>query len=302
MRTTLCVTLLALAGATLLGACGECATTVWCSSEPTLSYSGQFIEHKSGRGVAGVRVTFTRETGISLVADTVVATSDGDGFFRIVANSVENGAVTGTLHVTPPQPYAPYTVANVRLATSRVRGEGGWLGRMMVNPYLFVVGYVYDRQTQAQIPNAAVTIRRISGGRASEDGITLATDFGGQFAWEPQIIDAADIVASFEIKVPGYPRPYIVQRTLQLQYRDDTFAFVRLPVGSGLAYSGTTGRRATGEQLAGTTVQFTRTGGIAVTPAAFTLTPDASGSFPIPLEPSGDGTVFGDLRIVPPAP
>lgn len=285
------------------GACGECTGTGACGSAPEVSYSGQFIEHKSGRTVPGVRVTFVRQSGVQLAGQRIAAVSDAQGFFTLRGGASRAGVSRGRIEVTPPPPWVPYAVDDVTLATSTVRGAGGWLGRWVVNPYVLMVGVVQDRWSRERIPGATVVMRRTAGGRADSDTVTFRSDFGGQFSWEPTIAEPGDIEATFEITVNGRPRSYVVDRTVTVSHRDGDIVFIILPVGAGIAYSGTTARRGSGLQLPGVTIEWRRTGGIMTRPDGFLLTPDPFGSFPVPLEPLVDtGSVVGELHIVPPAP
>ncbi len=285
-----------------LDACSECTGTVSCSTPPTISYTGQVIDRPTGVPVPGVVVSFIRDSGVSLSPDNIATTSDGDGFFRLHATAAEGGQVYGSLHVVPPAPDSPYAVPGITLATTNVRGGGGWLGRLMTVPYYFILGFVYDRKTHERLPDVTVIMRRTAGGRADDDTVKFRTDFGGVFTWDAPLLVADTIVATFEIRAAGYPRSYFVERRIPVQFRDDSLTYVFLPVGSGLSYVGTTGRRGSGEQLPGTTITFHRTGGIMVTPSDFTESPDKYGTFAMPLQPKADGTVFGILQIVPPSP
>lgn len=294
---------LALGTGAALSACDECAGTPSCHTFPQISHYGQFIERKSGRPVAGVSVRFVRRAGIDVDQDTITTTSDGDGFFTLRTGSSYSGVVTGDLLVTPPLPGKPFTVTGISMSTSAVRGDGSFLGRFVVDPYLLLVGHVRDRKTLTPLAGVTVIMRRTSGGRLEQDVHTFVTDFGGQFAWiDPVIVDPQTINVTFEVIAPGYPRTFLVPREVPLQYRDGDMAFIIIPVGSGLVYSGSTGRRVTGQQFPGATVQFRRTGGIETSPAQVTMPVDANGGFPIPIEPLGEGTVTGELIVTPPPP
>lgn len=286
----------------LLSACDECAGTPSCHNFPEISYSGQFIDHNTGSPVAGVSIAFVRRSGIDIIGDTVRGLSDGDGFFTLRVGSIYNGTVVGDLLVTPPPPFPPFTIPSVTLATSTVRGDGGYLGRLVVNPYLLLVGHVRDRKTLTPIPEATVKLRRIGGGKAAQDSMTFVTDFGGQFSWEPEILQPGTIDAVFEITAPGYPRTYVVSRAIPLKYVDLDMSFIILPVGWGLTYSGRALRRGSNEHLSGTVVEFRRISGIAVQPAQVTVNVDGNGGFPIPVEPQAEGMLTAELRIVPPGP
>lgn len=286
----------------LLTACDECAGTPSCRVYPTVSVSGQFVEHKTDRAVSGVSVAFVRTGGIDLINDTLWGVSDRDGFFIARGGSIYSGRVEGKLIVNPPAPFEPFVVPDVVLRAATIRGDGDNIGRLVVNPYLLLVGHVRDRATLAPLVGASVRFRRIGGGALESDMKTFTTDFGGQFSWEPAVLRPDTVHAVFEITAAGYPRVFVVPRDLPLQYREGEMAFTILPVGWGLAYDGATGRRGTGELLPGAAVTFRRTGGIRIKPEQRTLVIDGIGYFPIDVTPLEEGTLYGQIIATPPAP
>lgn len=235
-RPSRLATLVVAAGVVSVGGCDECSGTPACTIPPEVSYTAQFIERASGHPVPGVRVTFAPAAGVGLVTEPSGVT-DGKGFVLLRAAAVAAGSVTGELLVSPPPPHAAFVIPAVQFTTTTSRGDGGNLGRLVVDPYMFLVGRVTDGATQAPIVGARVVVRRISGGRTEPDSAEFMTDAGGQFGWEPAFIERAPIVATFEITAPGYPRPYLLQRELRLSYRDVELTFVSLPIGEDPATS-----------------------------------------------------------------
>jgi len=251
--------------------------------------------------VSGVRVAFVRRSGVEIIADTLRAMSDGTGNFTLRGGSIYNGATIGDLLVSPPAPLPPFAIRDLTLRTTTVRGDGEVLGRLVVNPYLLLVGHVRDRRTLTPLPEAVVTVRRVAGGEISPAEQTFTTDFGGQFSWEPTVTRADSVEADFDITAPGYPRTFHLRRKLPLQFRDNEMAFTILPVGFGLAYVAATARRGSGDQLP-VRVDWVRRSGIHTHPEEVTITPDAGGFFGLPIEPLSEGSVVGELRITPPSP
>jgi hypothetical protein len=281
-------------------ACDPCAGTPSCRAEPEVSYTGQFVERQSGKSVSGVQIAFVRRGGSLLVADTITAISDRDGFFVLRMSALQDGFVEGDLIITPPAPHTPYTVRGKRLSTHRTRGDGGFLGRLVVNPYLQFIGELHDRKTLAIVPEATVTIRQF--GPAVVEPATSQTTSAdnGRFSWDPKVIEFGDLDVEFEVSASGYPRSYKLRDTISLQYVYGPPSVAVLAVGGGWAYVGEVMRRGLRQFLPGVTVEFTRTGGIGAQPDRFTATPDENGRFLIPMEPIGDGTLIGDLTIRPP--
>lgn len=286
--------------AVMSGGCSECAGTPSCRGAPEISIAGQFVEHKSGSAVGGVVVRFVRLSGSELTSDTVSTVSDGEGNFQLRGVARQAGEIVGVLHVIPHAPDAPYVIPDVVLHTSTVRGAGVNLGRLVVNPYLLLIGHVRDRKSLAPLPGVTVVMRRTGGGRAEQDSARFTTDFGGQFSWQPAVLDPAPIEVEFEIQAPGYPRAYRIQRVLPLKYRDSDMTFVVLPAGSGFSYTGQAVRRGSGENVAGTTVEFARISGVPIQPATGIMPLDFFGRFAVAVEPLSDGEVVGEIRVLPP--
>src|SRR6185503_3571888 len=163
--------------------------------------------------------------------------------------------------------------------------------RLVVNPFLILVGDVYDRRTGAPVPGATITLRRISGAHLSPDTITLVSDAGARVAWiEPTIVEFGVFKADVELSAPGYPRPFHIERDIPISYKDAEISFITLPMGFGLTYSGATSRRGTGQTFPGVQVEFRRTSGIAVQPDPLVLTAGDDGSFVIDLNPLAQGS------------
>lgn len=293
--------LLLVAIAAALSGCHECLGTSSCRVRPHISLNGQFIEHRSGRVVGGTVLEFVRDSGVALVTDTVRAVSDGDGFFELFADAEATGKVRGRLRVTPPAPFTPYTIDTLRLTTTRVRGDGTNAGRFVVDPYVLLIGHVRDRRSLAPLAHVTVTMRRVGGGRLDQDSMRFTADFGGQFSWEPAILDRQPIDVSFEIDV-GHHRTYMVRRTIPISYRDGENAFIVLPVGWGLAYGGVTERRGNGERLPDVRVEFERLAGINTSPQRVTVAVDPRGGFVLPVNAESEGGLTARLRLLPPAP
>jgi hypothetical protein len=289
--------LLLAAGA--LAACNECTGTLACRVDPEISYTGQLLDRNTRRGVGGVAIAFVRDSGVRLDADTVKAITNGDGYFTLRAGAAGDGEVHGHLRVFSP---TPYTVPSISFRTATTRGDGGFIGRLVTKPYFRIVGFVRDRKTLAAIEGAKIVWRRTGGGRVSQDTVTFTTGTGGAFSWLPEVTDFSAIEASFEITAAGYPRTFVVNRKLELQYFDNDLSIQYIPVGMGFPQYAVTGRRGTGVPLAGTTVTLTRLSGVATTPQQITIPVTEFGAFGFPLEPQAPGTTFVQVRINPPAP
>ena len=128
-------------------ACDPCSGTMACGDSLDVSASGQLIEFRSGKGVGGVALVFRRTGGIEITDPERTVTTDGDGWYSYRVGAREHGSVTLSITVRPPSPYPEYTVEDVALSSSSVKGEGRPLGRWVVNPFLAFVGEVRSRAT-----------------------------------------------------------------------------------------------------------------------------------------------------------
>jgi hypothetical protein len=281
--------------------CNECTGTLDCRVDPEISYSGQVIDRATRRGAGGVNIAFTRDSGMRLAVDTVRAQSDADGNFVLRASALAQGPVHGHLRVSGGSA-ATYTIPVVSLHTSRTRGDGGYIGRIVTKPFFRLIGFVRDRKTLAAVEGATVFWQRMGGGTLSRDTITFTTAAGGAFAWLPDVLDFTAVEARFSITAPGYPRTFVIDRKLELQYFDNDLSIQYLPLGIGFPQFAVTGRRGSGQPLAGTTVQLTRVAGIPTQPEQVTVVPTEFGAFGFPLEPAAPGTTFVRVNINPPAP
>lgn len=287
----------------LVGGCDPCFGTPSCRGNPQVGYGGQVIEHRTGRPVAGVRLAFARRSGVDLEADTLVAHSDEDGWFQLRSEAYLDGEVVGDLIVTPPAPFEPYTVRDVRLQTSPVRGNSVFAGRLVVDPYYLFIGEVRDRRTLAIVPGAEVRVERTGGLTADPDTFTAISDRDGRTFTEMRMHGAGILEANAIVTAPGYPRPYRIPMRLRARYLDlPAREIAVLKLGSALQYVAFVQRRGSPGPLPGTTLEFSRTGGIGVDPDTFAVAVPENGFVELPFVHQQEGELQGEFRVVPPAP
>jgi len=202
----------------------------------------------------------------------------------------------------PPEPYHPYVIPGLKFEATEVRGNGTNLGQIVVNPYFFVIGQVYDRATLAPVRNVDVTMIRLSGGSFRDDTATFVSDIGGQFSFAPHIKTLGPVTAKFVLDAPGYSRPFTVERVIPPNFHDAETTIIRLPLGWGFAYSGGTRRRGNYLAIPGVHVEFARISGIHTQPQQRLLPVDVNGSFPFKVKPLEEGTLQAEIRVLPPAP
>lgn len=217
------IPLAALAAALAAGltACDPCAGTPSCRDGNHVSYVGRTVERYSGYSVAGTTVQFIRTAGVALVSDTISVRSGSDGFFLLSSAAEASGDVVGTLHIAPAGRPA-YDVPGLTLQTSTTNGDGGDLGRLVVDPFIFYVGEVHNTATgsNAVFPYASITFRRTGGITIDHDTIVTQADPAGRFFIAPVASEPGVLQGIFTVMADGFPHPYDVSITIATQYRD----------------------------------------------------------------------------------
>lgn len=284
--------------------CEPCAGTSNCRTEDRISYTGHIVERATERSIGGVQVSFIRTGGLELSSDTLRATSGSDGFFQFTATAKARGDVTGMLRVAPPGRPA-YQVNGITLHTTNVNGDGGDLGRIVIDPFVTFIGEIRNRIAHADttIPNAVVTFVRTGGIAAEPEVIEVRSDAYGRFFFAPTVHEAGTLLGDIHVGAVGFTQTYIIPVRIDTRYQDIVPRDVSIiNIGSALLWAGEIYRRATNAHTAGIAVDFQRTSGIAVDPDRFTTTTNEFGFFPIQPAPQGDGELVGSLTIHPPAP
>lgn len=283
--------------------CSPCAGTSECRTDARVAYTGRMIERSTERGVGGVQLTFVRTGGVELAQDSITTTSDGDGFFTFAVDADAEGEVVGTLSVTPAAPRQPYTVSGIRLRTTTVHGDGGELGRLVIDPYVALVGELRDRRTGAIMDLSDVMFIRTGGVATPSDTIRTRADAFGRFLLTAPVSALGPLTGILVVSNGNYPRPFIYPIGIGAQYLDraePTTMLFRL--GATLASFGEVYRRGNDARTAGLVVEFDRTGGITVQPSHFETRTNEFGRFVLSPAPDSDGEVVGDLTIRVPAP
>ena len=195
----------------LASACDPCFGTAACGRSLAVSATGQFIEFRSGEGVAGVELIFRRTGGIRLVEPEGRVRTDGDGLYSYRVDAQEAGSVTFAVTVRPPSLFPEYTVDGITITASAVRGEGQPLGRWLVNPYLAFVGEVRMLDTREVVgPGGTVTFVRRSGIGIVPDSIETTLDPFGRFTVNPDPLGVGELIADLTIRHPSLDRPRII--------------------------------------------------------------------------------------------
>jgi hypothetical protein len=198
---------LAAGAAATLGGCDPCQNLAGCGSGAQhVSETMQVIEHATGRPVGGVRVTLVRTGGVPLERDSVSGVTGRDGMVTLRVGAEEGGTATVAVRVDPPPPWPAYRIADVEVRTYQARGDGGILGRWVVDPYVEYVGEVLDTRTGSGLGGARVSFRRRSGPAMVPDPVTDVSESGsGRFLWEPRVLEYGAVVGDVRVEHPSLP-------------------------------------------------------------------------------------------------
>lgn len=217
------VSIVTVSFACLASACDPCAGVASCSEDPRLGVSGQIVDRGeptdadrdplSGAGipqakpVGGVRVEVIPTAGVTINAGEAVSTTDEAGWWQVSMPAVQEGGVTVDVVVTPPNG-AGYRVRGLNLLTSRTRGKGNVLGRWTRNPFLTLVGEVYDAASGARVDGARVTAVRREGIGIEPTANTrtpMVTFGGGRFLYDMRPLADGPLVLDFAVDRDGLP-------------------------------------------------------------------------------------------------
>lgn len=274
--------------------CQPCSGTDVCAPNSRVDLIGQIVDAHSGVPVSGARVDVSLGSG-----EQFTATSDGNGNWEAAHGVQSSLAVTANVTVTAPG-HAGYAIPAFNVTPSIRHGGATLVGPWLSYPHVhYLATLVHNGKPLA---GATVKFAR-TGGVAVTGTLTGTTDGNGTFSL---FLDADELgtavgtltVTQSALAAPatltGYQIPLGYQQKIaspQAQYS----------VGGLLAYGGQVFFRGTGRHVQGVGVKWTRTGGIAATPATLTTTTDSSGYFLIDLSTSSSGTVTGNLVLTPPS-
>jgi hypothetical protein len=296
--------LLLLAGAaTATGACDPCFGSVGCGAE-RMSLRVEVLGGAERTPVEGVRVQVARTGGAHLGRDTLTGTTGPDGSL-VLETSMDGPSATADVVVTPPAPYLPDTLRDVRLSAT---GSGNTLGLALAAPRVYTASLLnlYLRANNAPLGAAAVEFRRTGGPAIVENPYTATSNEGGQVWITPVVVERGQaVVGDLVARTPAGVTWRHTGLDLPLVASPQDYRVQRVGVGPSLSYWGRILAVGDSTPLEGATVSFHQTGGIAATPVDFTVVTNLYGSFAFQmhaLSVAQEGEVVGDLTIVPPAP
>jgi hypothetical protein len=283
----------------LPAACHPCSGIVACQGDPVFRAGGWIVDHETGKGMAGVEVTFLPDVGASISLPPAVSARDGRWETRVPAAALES--LSGRFRVAAPGGI-PYETDPVTLRSS-TRGGSDEQGRWTSEPYFAFIGELWfpDRRPRA----ARVRFVRTGGASTNPEQVELRADPFGRFLLQLEPLEAGEVVGDLEVRHSDLPRTFWI-RDLRIphKYRDELLPLDRvLQVGPSLAYLGRLMRRSAGTlvPVEGIETEFRRLGGVPVSPSVVRSVTVDWGGFSMVMTTFEEGEVEGELRaFLPP--
>jgi hypothetical protein len=266
----------------LLSGCDPCAGVAECTREPARVATGTIISRATENPVAGVTV---EAAGVS-------TTTNSAGRWRLEL-PVDDSVVPVRVSVGADS----YEVPNVRLREVRRSGDGTELGVWFDRPRIGYVMGVRDNGVLLRYAQIRFTADAAFGGFE----LTAVSSQSGFFRLSGDAPAAGRITGTLRVVHPTsgtwtFPGFEIAgDHALQVETIRQEFEMRRRYEWGGNVVS-----RGTFEASPGSTLQFTRTGGLTLFQNPVTVTAGAQGFFIIGLTPRGRGEIIGDLRVTPP--
>lgn len=270
----------------LVAGCDPCAGVASCRTAPTIALTGQIVDGGTGRPVNGVTVSMSGAQAVS----------DNEGLWTLAREAVAGQA---TVDVTVQASGKPaYTVVALPVQPVTAKGDVQNVGRWIPAPYArYEATLVRGGQP---LPGAAVSFAPTGGAPATAVVASSTSNGAGIFYLELAGSGAlADVIGTLTVSHPSLPKVSRLEGfRVALGYRYELAGSRgNVTVGGQRTYGGEVIFRGTGAKAPNATVEFVRTGGVAMTPASASAQADERGFFVLAMDASADGEVIGDLTV-----
>jgi hypothetical protein len=295
-----------LAAASLsLAACDPCAGVVACNTGVAAPVEGRIVETVTGSPIRGATVTVVTASG-----ETLTATTGADGDWRIVVPAAEGDRPVIDVIVESPGA-GSYRVTGLELQTFTRRGDANVLGSWVDRPNFPVLGEVYIRGTSdTRVAGATVRFTRTGGpmlSTAAGGAYRTATNEAGHFIFLGRDVFAAGdgaLIGTLEISSASIGASVYEGFTLTPSYLfRDPWRVIRVGAGPSLEWLVEFRSTVDGSVVPGVQMEFRRTGGVMISPLAYTTVSNLHGHAALSgIRPAAEGIVIGDMHVRPPPP
>ena len=262
-------------------------------------YRIRVMRRGTGAGVSQAVVIFRRRSGPRVIADSVWAVTDAEGYASPPVQPLERGVIVGDLTVLAPG-IAPETFMGLRYPTvdddlARVGGN------FMVGARVASVVELFRRTTLT--PLAGVPWRFIPDSGPLSTPLNGVTNSWGAATLTAAVGETGSVRGALAVRYAQDQPEELLPDIIIPAVRDDSLRRIAyLGVGPSALYGGTLQDGSSLASIAGATVEFQRRGGVPLTEERFTTTTNELGLFRMFPTPLSDGEVSGDLTFRIPAP
>ncbi len=279
----------------LVSGCEPCAGTSVCRTTAKIDLIGQIVDGRTGAPAPDVQVAVTLPGG-----EQASATTRGDGGWEISRDVQMPDSLSATVTATVTAPgHAGYTTPPIPVHVSTRAGDATMVGTWFATPYVHYLATLLYHGT----PLKSASVRFAPTGGVSVSGtLTGATNSVGTFAVTLGGDQLGSAIGTLTVTQASLSRPIVLtgyQIPLGFQYGIPA-PQASYNLGAKLTYGAQVIFRGTEQYVQGVKVNWTRTGGIATTPATFNTTTDANGFFTLNLTPNAEGTTIGTFTLTPP--
>ncbi len=268
-----------------------------------------FVRHlatvtRASSPLAGADVHFTPTSGPALVGSQTSASTNGAGIFELDFTGRNVGDLVGVLTITHPSLSRPFVVSNYTLPLDYRFGVPASSRIIHTMKQLAVGGDVIFRGTDAKAAGVGVEFQRTGGIATTSDRVTTVTSDAGFFVLDVQPADEAAVgeaIGDLTLRPPNAAP--VVYKNIHLAAYDSTFLRYMgvFAFGERWLWTVEVWRNDSLKPAPGARVQFTRTGGLPITPETITgLTTGADGRVELRASVRDTGTVDGQITVFPP--
>jgi hypothetical protein len=276
---------------------------------PYFAYAGELYSRADQTTrVSGATVQFQQTGGAPiygfLSGGMYQTTSDPAGrfsMFGIYVSADGLGPMTGNFTVNSPNSSIPDTIVGITLTPTYLLDTATQVVRFGVGPSLLYVGELFNRGNNQRIAGVQVTFQQTGGSAATPQSFSAVTDGTGRFSFPLEPLAEGTVVGNLAVTPPAPASPFTITGLQLPTFHADGGRLLGVwGWGPDLPWDALI--QLDGVGIQGVQVDFQRTGGIAVTPSAYTTTTNASGYAFLNPDPLGLGNVIADVTIHSPPP
>jgi hypothetical protein len=248
------------------------------------------------------QVHFAPTSGPGLLTSQTNGTTNSAGIFELDFVGKDVGQLVGVLTITHPSLSRPFVIAQYTIPVDYRFVIPGPSVTIRTNKLLAYGGELIFRGTGARAPGVGVDFQRTSGIATTADHVSTVTNNVGFFVVDLTPVDNADgeVVGDLTFTPPASAPT--VYKNIHLATYDSTFlrSIGLWAYGERWLWTLEVWRNDSLKRAPGVRAQFTRTGGLAISPNPITgLTTGSDGRVQLSASVQDTGIVDGQLTVFP---